>query len=269
MTGLAPVLLNAQGAGDKIDDDALMGKAKQDLFDRNWNAALKKLDQLIDRSPNSSHYSMALFYKGRCLKELNKSKQALATFTQYLEVSKNMGLKEEALKEIIDLNFQLAKGTDRHYLKAIVDFLDSKDAMVRYYAAFKLSYAKDKKMAEKAVPVLKRIVRNDDDEDLVDRAKLALMRINPRFLKEDSETRPPAIRLLCMSVYDKKEKKETFAITFPFGLAKLALEAIPEEEKELIKKEGYNLDRILETLTRVPEVIKIEGDDVIFKIWVK
>lgn len=264
--GLLPGLLRAQ---TEHGDKELLEKAKLELFDRNWDTALKKLEQLIIQFPDSSLYPMALFYKGKCLEEQKKSKAALSTYTEYVKISKNKSFREEAFIAIIDLNFQLYKKGEKKHLKRIPEFLKSGERTVRYYAAFKLSYSKDKKIAEAAVPLLKKIVTNERDEELVDRAKLAIMRINPRHLKEVSEDRGFEKRMLIIHVYDKKLKRETFSITIPFALAKLALEAIPEKEKGLIKKEGYDLDRLLETLSKVPEIIRIEGEDTVFKIWVE
>ncbi len=268
MIGLLPSLLGAQTEqGDK--DEKLLEKAKLELFDRNWDAALKKLDQLIETFPNSTHYPLALFYKGKCLEEQKKSKQALAVYTEYLKISSNKSLREDATNAIIDLNFRLYKNGEKQYLKRITEFLKSKERTVRYYAAIELSKTEDKKIAEAAVPVLKKIVATESDEGLVDRAKLALMRINPTYLKELSKTRSIEKRSLNIRIYHKKLKKETLSINIPFALAKLALEAIPDEEKKLLEKKGYNLDRLLDALSDVPEIIRIEGDEVIFKIWVE
>jgi tetratricopeptide (TPR) repeat protein len=266
MMGLLPTMMWTQTVdGDK----ELLEKAKLELFDRNWDTALKKLDQLLENFPDSSSYSLALFYKGRCLEEQKKSRAALAAYTEYLKISRNKSLWEEATIAIIDLNFQLYKSGEKQYLKRITEFLESKERTVRYYAAFKLSYAKEKKIAGAAVPVLKRIVTKESDEELVDRAKLALMRINPSYLRELSKTRSIEKRMFNIRIYHKKLKKETFSIKIPFALAKLALEALPDEEKELLKKKGYDLDRLLGTLSDIPEIIRIEGDDVIFKIWIE
>ena len=88
MIGFLPGLLGTQTEqGDK--DKKLLEKAKLELFDRNWDAALKKLDHLIKAFPDSSHYPLALFYKGRCLEEQKKSKTALAVYTEYLKISSN------------------------------------------------------------------------------------------------------------------------------------------------------------------------------------
>ena len=253
------------GSGDKD----LLEKAKLELFDRHWDNALKKLDQLINDFPDSPHYPQALFYKGKCLQEQKKTVPALAAYTRYLEISGNQSLKEEATIAIIDLNFDLYKRGEKQYVKKIIDFLKSSNLTVRYYAAVRLSYAGDKKIAEAAVPILKKIVAKERDEELVDRAKLALMRINPDLLKTVAKTRPIEARMLSIHIYHKKLKKETFSISIPFVLAKLALDSIPDKDKKELAQEGYDVDRLLRTLTETPELLRIESEDAIIKIWVE
>lgn len=249
------------------DDKELLEKAKLEIFDRNWEPALKKLEHLLAQFPGSPNYPSALFYKGWCLKELGQVKPALEAYTEYLKISTNASLREEAEIAMIDLDFQLYQKGEKQYLEPVIRFLESGDRMVRYYAAFKLSYADDKKIAETAAPVLKKIVAGESDEELVDRAKVALMRINPEHLKEVTKTRGIEKRMVHIQVYDKQTRKDSFSISIPFALAKLALDSVPEKEKELLNKQGYNVDRLLATLVETSELMRIESDDVIFKIW--
>ncbi len=263
---LTPALSWAQtGPGDKD----LLEKAKLELFDRHWDKALQKLDQLIKDFPNSPLYPQALFYKGKCLQEQKKTVPALAAYTRYLEISKNQSLSEEATIALIDLHFDLYKKGEKQYAKKVIGFLKSSNLTVRYYAAFRLSHARDKKIAEAAVPILKKIVAMEKDEELVDRAKLALMRINPDHLKTVAKTRPIEARMLNIHFYHKKLKKETFSISIPFVLAKLALDSLPDKEKKELAQEGYNVERLLRTLTETPEILRIESEEMVIKIWVK
>jgi tetratricopeptide (TPR) repeat protein len=263
---LTPALSWAQtGPGDKD----LLEKAKLELFDRHWDTALKKLNRLIKDFPNSPHYPQALFFKGKCLKEQEKTVQALEAYTRYLEISKNQSLREEATIALIDLNFDLYKKGEKQYAKKVIGFLKSSNLTVRYYAAVRLSHAGDKKIAEAAVPILKKIVAKERDEELVDRAKLALMRINPDHLKTVSKSRPIEARMLNIHIYHKKLKKETLSISIPFVLAKLALDSLPDKEKKELAQEGYDVDRLLRTLTEAPELLRIESEETIIKIWVE
>ncbi|MCP4153924.1 MAG: tetratricopeptide repeat protein [bacterium] len=263
--------VNAAAAASDAETDGklLLSKAKLELFDRKWDSALEKLDRLAEQFPDSSFYPSVLFYKGKCLEELKKWDDALKCYSQFLKISVNRNLNEEATIAIIDLNSRLSQKGEKKYLRNIAAFLDNRKTTVRYYAAFKLSYAKNKTIASEAIHVLKKIVDNESDDELVDRAKLALMRIDPSHLKAVSQKKNIAKRMLHFSVYDKEAKKETVSFSFPLSLAKLALNALPEEEKTKLRDEGYNLDRILDSLMENPKLLRIEVETSIFKIWLE
>ncbi len=76
--GLVLVLLLGPGTAaasrragaQKATDESLFREAKLLVFDKSWDAALDKIDELIDRFPSSPLAGQALFYKGECLSAL-------------------------------------------------------------------------------------------------------------------------------------------------------------------------------------------------------
>ncbi|MGM0467167.1 MAG: hypothetical protein ACQERH_12150, partial [Acidobacteriota bacterium] len=145
------------------------------------------------------------------------------------------------------------------------------DRAVKYYAAFKLSYLSDERTARKGLPVLEEILDEERDPELRERAKLAVLRINPELLKniedEEYESKP---KLFCLRVYKRGEKEASFSLNIPWALADLALNSIPEEDKESLRKEGYDLDGILKKLTKVKgNIIEIKDEESIIKIWIE
>lgn len=255
--------------GNVLNDKELMEKAKLELFDNKWAAALEALELVITRFPDSTHYPQALFYKGRCLVEQKKVKRALDAYNRYIEISQNQSLREEAYIAVADLNFDLFKNGEKRSVKRVIALLENNNTNVSYYAAFKLSYAKDKTVAEEAVPLLKKIVRDDSDDELVDRAKVALMRIDPDYLKDLSEKKSPESRMFNIRVFDKKTKKESFSLSIPFVLAKLAMDALPKDGKEAMEEEGVDMEKILNSLVKVPKLMRFEAEDVIVEIWLE
>ena len=251
----------------KSEED-LFEKAKLQLFDRKWEQAAVTLERFIDEYPNSRFYPMALFYQGKCFEEQEAILKALAVYNDFLKISRNPNLIEEARVSVIDLGFKLYQNGDDSYLERIVSHLNSKYRTLRYYSAFKLSYAKRKKVASKAIPVLKALIAEEDDEELVDRAKIALMRIEPRLLKDLAEKGSSQASLMHFQVYDKKLKKVTFSLTIPFMFARLALESIPDKDKSTLKREGYDLDRLIKKLVDKRELLKIDDGDSLIKIWI-
>jgi len=258
--------LNAEGS---LDGKELFEKAKIKLFDRNWSSALKYLNEYIENYQNEKFYKKSLFYRGKCFEELKKYKKALGSYENYSKVSDNKNLYEEANIAIIDISFKLSKNRNNYYIQKIVDYLDNSEKTIRYYAAFKLSYFKNRKSTKASIPVLKNIIRKEKDLELVDRAKLALMRIDPKHLKSVNKTMDIANKNLNIRIFDKKENKETLSLNIPFMLAKLALEALPDEEKKLLKNKGYSIDSILKKIINTGELFKFEVEDIIIKIWIE
>lgn len=259
-------------AAEKTSAKELFNDAKLALFDRQWDIALDKLDLLSREYPDSSYANRVLFYKGRCYQEKKMAKEALEYYKKFIKVTGNATLKADAESSMIDLNgFLYKKEKKTRYLQDIASLLRSKAVEVRYYAAFKLSYIKNKTYARKAVPVLKMIVEIEDDNDLVDRARLAIMRIDPGLLKEDTGSRDVELRVLTIQVIDKNNGgKDSFSLSIPFALANLALQSIPEDARELLKEKGYSVNELLKIIAKSGgDVFKIESEDVVFRIWIK
>lgn len=266
------VLSFLQADNQTQSDKELFQKTKILIFDKKWEQAQKKLDDLLVHYPKSPLYSHALFYKGKCLSEQEgKERKAIETYKKYIEhkdADKNL-IQESEIK-IIDLSYRLFENGIRSYSKEIKQALQSRDKAVRYYAAFKLSYISDEKTARKGLSILETILKKERDPELRERAKLAVLRIDPNVLKDIEEEYETQAKMLCIRVYKIGEKEASFTLNIPWALADLALSSIPEEEKETIRKEGYDLDEIMDKLTKIKgNILEIKGEDSIIKIWIK
>ena len=133
--------------------------------------------------PQSRYYAAALFYRGKCQEELGAKKQALESYEEFVRNSGGSNLAEEARISIIDLAAVFYQSGEKPYLQKILDLLSNENKVVSYYAAFKISYLPDRKIAARALPVLQNILDKEKDEELRDRAKIAVMRIDPARLK--------------------------------------------------------------------------------------
>ncbi|MBD3412937.1 MAG: hypothetical protein GF421_00705 [Candidatus Aminicenantes bacterium] len=254
-------------------DEELFREAKILIFDKKWEQAQQKLDDLLELYPQSPLYSQALFYKGRCLSEQKgEERKAIEVYKQYKQQEDaDKNLIQESQIKIIDLSFQLFERGQRSFLREIEQALKSRNRAVKYYAAFKLSYTSDERTARKGLPVLGDILEQEKDSELRERAKLAVLRIDPDALRDiqdqeyDSEP-----KLFCIRVFKKGEKEASFSVNIPWALADLALQSIPEEERESLRKEGYDLDEIMDRLTKINgNIIEIKGEDSIIQIWIK
>jgi hypothetical protein len=253
-------------------DEKLFQEAKILLFDEKWGEAQKKCEDLLANYPHSPLASQAVFYQAKCLgKQKGKEKDALKAYEDYLQLQdKNRSLVEESETSIIDLAYDLFVKGEKSYLNKIEERLKSSNRVIRYFAAFKLSLVKDKSVASTAIPVLKQIIEEEKDADLKDRAKIAMLRVSPSALKQiEEEKEEGSVKILKIRVQVKGEKEPEVSINIPWALADLALRAIPEKDRAALKNEGYDLDKIVDMLTKTKgSIIEIREKDRIIKIWI-
>lgn len=261
-----------QGYAQVDPDEKLFQDAKILIFDKQWEEAQEKLEELIDDFPEGPWHSQAVFYLGKCLQEQpGKEVKALKVYKDYIQLDEhNEQLVEESEVSIIELSFKLYEKGKKSYLKEIEKRLSSPNRVIKYMAAFKLSYVKDKKTARKGLPVLMEILEEERDDEFKDRAKIAVLRVDPDALKDFEEDRYEGkAKMLKIRVYEEGKKKLKLSLDIPWALADLALAAIPEEEKESMRKEGYDLAKIIRELTKVKgNIIEIKSEDSVIKIWI-
>jgi hypothetical protein len=254
-------------------DESLFREAKLLVYDKSWRAALDKLDELIDRFPSSPLAGQALFYKAECLSGLGgREKDALRAYKSYIRLpDARASLIEESEGSIIDLAFDLDKEGNESALEEIESRLDHKNKVVRYYAAYKLSLVGDKKAAAKAAPVLSRIIETETDPELLDRARIALLRVSPESLKSAEERKPrkgTTARMLRIRISAAGKREPVFSLNIPFALADLALSAMDEDNKAALRKKGYDLNRIVNELAKT-KILRIAGEDgSVIEIWI-
>ena len=248
---------------------------KRQVFDKDWRAALDKIDELREKFPFSPWATQALFYKGECLNGLGgRERDALRAYKDYIQtVGAPVNLIEEAEGRIIDIAFDLYEAGDDAALREIESRVGVPNDVVSYYAAYKLSFVTDKKRAAKAVPILKRIVETETDPELLDRARIALLRISPESLKSAEEGQRRAgttVRTLHIRIRGEGQREPAFSLNIPFALADLALSALDEGDKAALRKKGYDVAKIVDQLSKSKErILRISGDDgSLIEIWI-
>ena len=267
---LASLFLHAS-AGMQPDEE-LFYEARILFLDMKWKKAQEKLDELLEKYPDSRWFSQALYWKAKCLQEQKgKELEALDTYKSYTKrKDRSKILTEEAEVAIIDLASELYSKGKKSYLKEIEKRLFHSNRVIKYYAAFELSYVKDKKVAARAVPVLKKILESESDDRLRDKAKITLLRLDPDALKDFEEQRyERKIAVLKIRIYKKGQTEPEVKINIPWALADLALRAITEENEVLISKEGYDFEKIRKQLLEYRgEIIRFEDKETIIEIWI-
>ena len=229
-------------------DEKLFQDAKILIFDKKWEDAQEKLEDLIENYTDSPWHSQAVFYLGKCLQEQpGEEIKALKVYKDYIRLDeRNEQLVEESEVSIIELSFKLYDKGKKSYVKEIEKRLSSPNRVIKYMAAFKPSRVRDKKTAKKGLPVLMEILEEEQDDEFKDRAKIAILRVDPDALKDFEEERYEGkAKMLHIRAYKEGTKKAKLSLDIPWALADLALAAIPEEEKESMRREGYDLDKII------------------------
>jgi len=255
-----------------------LSDVKLSIFDRKWKEAETKILDILRKYPESENLSDILFYLGQCIQEQGgREEEAINTFKRYLKKREGAKFSEEAEIAIIDLSAELYRKGKKNYIDNIKMGLESKKRVIRYYSAFKLSYFKE---GEKflAVPVLMEILKEEKDEELKERAKIALLRIDPYLIKgiKDEESK---IRMLRIAIFKKSTGKQELSIKIPVELASLAIQAISKTDSKIkgdVKIDGKKVESgtLIEVFQKFlnmkkAELLEIYDEDEIIKIWIE
>jgi hypothetical protein len=254
-------------------DEKLFEDAKILIFDKKWEAAQDKLEELLAEYPGSRWAGQALFYKAECLgARKGKEREALRAYQGYLRSrDRSPSLVEKSEGSIIDLAFALYEKGDEGMIREIETRLDHSNKAVRYYAAYKLSFVEDTRAAAKSVPVLEEILRKETEPELTDRARIALLRVSPESLQSDEGRRPsgqPA-SVLKIRIWTKGKNTPNVSLNIPWALADLTLSAILDSERDSLRKKGYDIEKIMKTIVDSREILRIESEDGVIEIWIE
>lgn len=182
---VAPSLVLAQA-------DERLRSAKALFLDRQYDEARSLL--LTVRPSGGDQAQQALYWIARCSESLGEHERALGEYGEFLAGRPgDRTLAEEARTSRIALAVKLARtGTPRRdreqHLGLAREALTDASRTVRYFAALQLA-SLGPEHGRAAVPVLKEILAKESDPDLVDRAKLYLVRLDPAALAPARGTR--------------------------------------------------------------------------------
>jgi tetratricopeptide (TPR) repeat protein len=269
------------GARAETDPEALR-KAKTLFFDRQY-AEARAAWQAVLTTSRGSEADAAAYWLARCSENLGEHERALREYGAFLERRPgDAALVEEARTSRIGLATRLYKGGKKEHLPALRDGLQDASKTVRYFSALQLA-SLGAPAGAPAVPVLKRIIAEEKDPDLVDRAKLGLLRLDPGALQElpptgtgpiGSGSAGPrgsgpsgAVRReaawVRVRIYERGNARPKVSVNLPVALAELVFKSLPDDAKEELGRKGFNPDNFWEKLKRLgpTQIIDIEGDD--------
>jgi hypothetical protein len=264
---LAALLLPA-GALAQADPEKLR-EAKAFFFDRQYTEA-REAWKAVRASGHGPDAQAAVYWIARCSERLGESERALAEYAEYLAARPaDRALVEEAKTSRIALAVKLTKEGKAHHAAIAREALADPSRTVRYFAALQMA-SLGPEAGRPAVPVLKEILAQEKDEDLVERAKLGLMHVDRAALAEASPG--PAARSpgksheaswVRVRIYEKGSARAKVAINLPVALAELVFKSLPDDAVADLKREGYDARTFWQRLKKTgpAEILTIEGDD--------
>ena len=113
------------------------------------------------------------------------------------------------------------------------------------------------------MPVLEEILAKESDPDLVDRAKLYLVRLDPEALaRKPGASAPAGGGWIRVRIYEKGKTQPQVAINLPVALAEMVFDGLPAETKRELRHEGYDAASFWERLKKTgkTDILTIEGD---------
>lgn len=273
--GLALVVALAVAVYGQSDPEKLR-TAKALFFDRKYAEARKAWQEILAGS-SGQQAQQAAYWIARSSENLGEGERALKEYGDFLARSpQDSALAEEARTSRIGLAARLYKAGARQHLPLLQNALTDASKTVRYFAALQLS-SLGPEVGKPAVPVLKQILELEKDEDLRERAKLALLRLDPQSLSRlTAEQAAPAVggasRFVRLRIYEKGKAEPAVSLSFPMILAEMLFKSLPEDAKRDLKREGYDADNFFARLKKLPptEILTIEGDEgERIQIWIE
>jgi tetratricopeptide (TPR) repeat protein len=262
--------LGRAGAEPGAED---LRNAKALFFDRKYAEARRAWEEVLSSS-SGAEADRAAYWVARCSEHLDEPERALREYEAFLaRRPADRTLLAEASTSRVGLASRLYRSGLRRYGALLEQALADPDRQVRTFAALQAGQLGGE-LGRKAAPVLRRIVENESDPDLVDRARLVLIRIDPQWLGSRDYRRAESGRgrtfRLCL--YDHRRSEPVLSLNLPMALADLAFGALPEEALKELKREGYDAARFLRRLRDLApmEILKIEGrDGGRMEIWIE
>lgn len=251
--------------------------AKTLFFDRKY-AEARQAWEAVRVAARGVEAEAPAYWVARCSENLGESERALKEYDAFLALRpKDRALVDEARTSRVSLAAKLYKAGNKAHVQVLREALNDPSRTVRYYDALQMS-GLDAEMGKLAAPVLCQVLQQEKDADLVDRAKLGLMRWDPAALSGCGRatatartTAPAAPRTargreahwVHVRITEKGGTKPKVSINLPLGLAEMLFKSLPEDAKADLRREGYDPETFWSRLRQLgpSEIISIEGDE--------
>jgi hypothetical protein len=277
--GAALALVLLGGASGRAEPEAgpeadRLRSAKALFFDRKYAEAREAWRQVL-AGARGAQADTAAYWIARSSESLGEDERAFREYGDYLaRRPADRAAAEQARTSRVGLAARLVKKGQAAYRSTLTEALDDPSRSVRIFTAIQLA-GLDARGCAQAASVLQAVVTGESDEDLVYRARLALMRCERQPDGPPPPDRSPAsasTRWLKIRVFEKALARPRISINIPIGLADLVYKSLPEDTREDLRRKGYDADNFWERIRRMPpaQILEIEGDEgERIQIWIE
>jgi hypothetical protein len=266
--------LSTPAAAQRRDAEVLRN-AKALYFDRQY-AEARELWRSVDESGSGD--ASLRYWIAKCSEQLGERERALGEYAEFLaRGSGETLLVEEAKTSRIGIAARLYEFGRKQHLRILEQGLRDPGRTVRYYAGLQLSRL-GSDVGRPAIPVLEEILAEETDPDLVDRARLALLRLDPGALSRDagrgareSPRGAAGVRWVRLQIHEDGAREPTVSLSLPVALAELLFKSLPDDAKRDLEREGIDADNFWDRLHRVgpTSIIEIQGDGSRIRLWLE
>ncbi|HVR71234.1 MAG TPA: hypothetical protein VMT87_10360 [Vicinamibacteria bacterium] len=265
----AGFVLGAAGALLAQADPERLRAAKALFFDRNYAEARAAWQQVL-AAARGAEADTAAYWIARASEQLEERERAFKEYEAFLaRKPASRALAEEARTNRVGLAARLYRDGRKEYLPVLHGALSDPSKTVRYYAGLQ-SCGLGAEAGRPALPLLKTMVQTETDEDLVQRAKLCLLRLDPSALSDVAaastaprpRTEAAKGRMLKVRIFEHGRRK--VSVEVPLALAEIVFKSLPDEAKRELRKKGYgDPERFWEELVKLgpTQIIDVEGDE--------
>ena len=222
--------------------------AKALFFDRKYDEAREAWKAVLARS-SGAPAATAAYWVARCSESMGQSEQAFGEYGQFLErEGGDATLREEARTSRVALAARLLKQGREEFRPPLREALKDPSQSVRYFAAVQMAMLGD---CDGSARILRHVVAMEHDEELVQRARLGLVKCDPKGGVAEPQPRTPrspaaaakgGVRWVKLRVLEPKGDKLKISVNVPLSLAEVLFKSLPDETKKDLVRKGYNPD---------------------------
>ena len=256
--------------------------AKALTLDRKYAEARQAWTAIL-ASAQGADADAAAYWIARSSEKLGERERAFKEYGTFLARRPgDRSLVDEARTSRIGLAAQLYRAGQASYVNVLHEGLTDANKTVRYFAALQLG-GLGAPTSKRAVPVLKEILAKETDDDLLDRSRIALLRLEPKALSAPAAPVAPAApaaraapaapaKWLRLRVFEKGRNEPEVSVNVPVALADILFESLPDEARGELKKKGYDAENFWRKLKQLgpSEIVEIKGEDgSVVKVWLE